>query len=129
TLASRNALAVAYESNGRWAAAEALRRETLARRRKSEKPDSVRLAGDLGGLGRDLLNQEKWSEAEPVLREDLEIRAKAVSDDSSRFDATSQLGRSLLGQRGYAQGRALVVAGSVVSGAPEVQSAMPGGAR
>ena len=111
TLASRNALAVAYESIGGWAAAEALRRETLARRRKSEKPDSPRLADDLGGLGWDLLSQEKWAEAEPVLREYLETRAQAISDDWSRFYATSQLGRSLLGQRRYAEAEPLILAG------------------
>ena len=36
--------------DGRWTDAEALRRDTLARRRKDEKPDSPLLAGDLASI-------------------------------------------------------------------------------
>ena len=56
TLWDRGFLATAYESLSRWAEAEALCRETLARRRKTEKPDSPLLAGDLAQLGRNLLS-------------------------------------------------------------------------
>ena len=55
TLTSRSNLA-ATSSAGRWSEAEALRRETLGRRRKADKPDSPLLAGDLAGLGRNLLS-------------------------------------------------------------------------
>ena len=96
---------------GRWADAEALRRDALARRRKAEKPDSPLLAGDLARLGSNLLKQAKWSEAEPLLRECLAIREKAVPDDWSRFNTMSLLGGVLLGQGRYAEAEPLVVAG------------------
>jgi eukaryotic-like serine/threonine-protein kinase len=111
TLQSRNNLATAYESLGRWAAAEAQRRDTLDRRRKAEKPDSPLIGGDLAGLGSNLLNQAKWSEAELVLRECLEIREKAVPDDWLQFSTMSQLGGALLGQGRYAEAEPLVVLG------------------
>jgi hypothetical protein len=50
-------LAAAYESLGRWFEAESLRRDVLARRRKSTQPDSPPLAGDLARLGMNLLSQ------------------------------------------------------------------------
>jgi hypothetical protein len=40
-----------------------------------------------------------------------EIRARARSDDRSQSDATSQLGRSLLGQRRSAEVEPLILAG------------------
>ena len=111
TLASRTNLAAAYESLGRWAEAEHLLRDVLARRRKSVQPDSPLLAGDLAALGRNLLMQSRWSEAEPILREGLAIREKAVPDDWSRYDAMSQLGGALLGQGRCAEAEPLIVPG------------------
>ena len=106
-----NNLADAYESLGRWAEAEPLRRDALARRRKTVQPDSPLLAGDLAGLGRNLLKQAKWSEAEPLLRECLAIREKAIARRLARFDAMSLLGGSPAGQGRYAEAEPLVVAG------------------
>jgi len=110
-LASRDLLAVACESLGRWPDAAALRRNTLGRRRKAEKPDSPFLAVDLAMLGSNLLKQAKRSDAEPVLRECLAIRAKAVPDDWSRFSAISLLGGTLLGQGRYTEAEPLIVDG------------------
>jgi tetratricopeptide (TPR) repeat protein len=111
TLDSRNGLAAAYESLGRWADAEALQRDALARRRKAEESDSLLLAGDLAGLGRNLLNQERWSEADTLLREAAAIQTQATPDDWARYDAMSLLGGSLLGQGRYAEAERLLVPG------------------
>ena len=88
-----------------------LLRESLARRRKTQKADSPLLGGDLAELGGNLLHQENGWDAAPLLRESLAIRAKAVPDDWSRFDTMSQLGGSLLGEKKYLEAEPLVVAG------------------
>jgi hypothetical protein len=111
TLSSRSNLATAYERLGRWAEAESLRRDLLARRRKSDPPDSPALAGDLANLGLGLLHQEKWSEAETALRECLAIRAKAQPDDWPRFNTMSLLGGALQGQGRYTEAEPLIVPG------------------
>ena len=104
-------LAEAYESLDRWADAEALRRDALARRRKITRPDSPLLADDLAPLGRNLLRQSRWSEAEPLLREALAIRAKAAPEVWAHPDAMSLLGGSLLGQGRTVEAEPLVVQG------------------
>ena len=111
TLWDRGNLATAYELLDRWAEAEGLLRESLARRRKTEKPDSPLVAGDLAQLGRNLLVQSRWTEAEPLLRESLTICEKSAADDWKRYDAMSLLGGSLSGQGRYAEAEPLVVAG------------------
>jgi hypothetical protein len=111
TLATTNSLAAAHESLGRWVDAEPLRRDVLARRRRTTKPDSPFLASDLNGLGGNLLKQSKWSEAEALLRECLAIRETKFPDDWSRFNAMSLLGGALLGQGKYAEAEPLVVPG------------------
>jgi hypothetical protein len=104
-------LADADESLDRWAEAEGLWRDALARRRKTTQPDSPLLAGDLASLGLNLVNQARWTAAEPVLRECLAIREKAIPDDWARFNTMSQLGGALLGQGRYAEAEPLVVPG------------------
>jgi tetratricopeptide (TPR) repeat protein len=111
TLGSRAYLADAYSSSGRWAEAEGLYREVLIRRRKAAEPDSPHLAEDLVNLGRVLLERERWSEVEPLVREAMAIRARATPDDWRRYEATSLLGGSLLGQGRYADAEPSVVAG------------------
>jgi hypothetical protein len=83
----------------------------MARRRKTDEPNSPLLALDLDWFGRNLLKQAKWSEAEPVLRESLAIRSKTAPDDSSRFHAMSLLGGVLLGKGNHAEAEPLVVQG------------------
>jgi len=51
----------------------ALRRDVLARRRKTTRSDSLYLADDLVTLGSNLLTQAKYSEAKNPLRESLVI--------------------------------------------------------
>ena len=68
TLRTKNYLAMNLELVSHWSAAEAVRRDLLALRRKSARSDSLGLANDLGQLALDLTKQGKWSEAEPILR-------------------------------------------------------------
>jgi eukaryotic-like serine/threonine-protein kinase len=98
-----NSLADTYGDAGRWNNAEVLYRDTISRRRKKEKPDSILLAADLAALGRNLLKQSKWSEAEPLFREALAIRATGTPDDWARYDAMSLLSGALLGQGRFAE--------------------------
>ena len=107
----RMTMAQLDESLGRWSAAEALRRDTLARRRKREKPDSPLVGIDLALLGRNLVKQEKWSAAEPILRGCLAIREKTMPDSWLRFNAMALVGALLLGQAKYADAEPLLVAG------------------
>jgi hypothetical protein len=118
-------LAGAYESLGCWAEAEALLRDTLARRRKTVDPHGPRLAGNLGTLGRILLTQSRWSEAEPLLRESLAICEKATPDDWARYDTMSMLGGALLGQGKYAEAEPLIVPGYEGMKAREVRISAP----
>ena len=111
TLWNRGFLATAYETLNRWAEAEALLRDTLARRRKAEKPDSRLVAGDLAQLGRNLLMQSRWAESESLLRESLTICEKVSPDDWKQYDAMSLLGDSLMGQGRYAEAEPMVVSG------------------
>jgi eukaryotic-like serine/threonine-protein kinase len=108
---SRTNLALAYEAVQRWADAEALHRENVTRRRKTEKPGSHLLAGDLGNLGGILLKQAKWSEAEPLLRASPAIRVKMILNDHRRFNVESLFGGVLFGQEKYAEAEPLVVGG------------------
>src|SRR5262249_51135507 len=123
TLLSRHALATANEALGRWAEAEGLYREVLARRRQAEQPDSPLLAEALTPLGRNLMNQERW--AEPLLRESVAIRQRRSSDDWARYDGMSLLGGVLLGQGRYAEAEPLVVAGYEGIKAREARIAVP----
>ena len=111
TFKTRDKLARAYEAVGRWDEAERLRRDALARRRKTDKPDSILLGGDLSGLGGFLLGQSRCFEAEPLLRESVAIHEKAAADDWRRYHSMSLLGGALLGQGHYSEAQPLIVPG------------------
>jgi tetratricopeptide (TPR) repeat protein/tRNA A-37 threonylcarbamoyl transferase component Bud32 len=111
TLSYRGSLATAYESLDRWTEAQGLRRESLARRRGTEKPAGPLVAGDLAGLGRNLLAQARSADSERSLRESVAIFEKALPDDWKRYDAMSLLGGAVAGQGRYAEAEPLVVSG------------------
>jgi serine/threonine protein kinase len=116
TRAVRNNLAHCYQSLGRWAEAESLRRDELARVRKTAPFDSARLDRDpadgaLAELGINLLSQAKYAEAEQVLRECLAIREVKIPDHWRRYSAMCGLGGALLGQAKYAEAEPLLVQG------------------
>ena len=76
-------------------------RDTLARRRKTDKPDSPLLAGDLAQLGRNLLKQSSdGRRPSRCCASRLAIREKATPDDWGRYDAMSLLGGSLWARAG-----------------------------
>jgi serine/threonine protein kinase/tetratricopeptide (TPR) repeat protein len=125
TLVTRKELASAYESLSWWGEAERLHRDVLARRRKTERSDSLLLAGDLADLGRNLLQQAKWSEVEPLLRECLALIKEPMSDDWRRYDVMSRLGGSLLGQGRHAEAEPLILQGYAGVKAREARIAVP----
>jgi hypothetical protein len=108
---------------GRFAEAEGLCRDVVARRRKTVPPDSPFLADGLSSLGVVLLQQEKWTEAEPPLREYLAICDKALPDDVRRYEAMSFLGLALMGR--HADAEPLIVAGYEEMKAREARIAVP----
>ncbi len=88
-----------------------MRRVTLARRRNTARPASPSLAGDLAGLGPNLIEQARWSVVEPFLRECLSICDEAMPNDWRRFDVMSRLGGALTGLRRFAEAERLVLPG------------------
>jgi hypothetical protein len=73
--------------------------------------DSMRYAGALVVLGRNLLQQEKWTVAEAVLRECLGVYGQEAPNSWMRFDAISHVGAALLGQKKYADAEPLLLEG------------------
>jgi eukaryotic-like serine/threonine-protein kinase len=57
------------------------------------------------------LKANKPGEAEPIFRACLALRAKTAPDDWRTFSTKSQLGRSLLAQKKYADAEPLLLAG------------------
>jgi len=91
--------------------AEAWRRKWLAVVKERAGAYSLPYAGELAGLGGNLLQQKKWNDAEAVLRECLPIREKKSPDEWTTFNTKSMLGGALLGQKKYADAEPLLVAG------------------
>ena len=111
TIVSRQRLAATFESEGRWADAEPLRRTILADQRQSDGPDRGILDNALAALGENLIQQRKWADAEPVLRECLGIRRTTYANAWPLFVTMSYLGESLLGLRRHADAEPLLLAG------------------
>jgi tetratricopeptide (TPR) repeat protein len=111
TLTLMNRLAAAEESVGDWRGAIALRREAIAARTPTVPSDSLELAVDLAGLGRDLLKQHEPADAEPILRKCLAVFEAKQAGDWSTFYARSLLGASLRQQGQYAQAEPLLISG------------------
>ena len=57
------------------------------------------------------LSQRKFTESEPLAREELEFHQKKQPDNWRRFQAESQLGASLAGQKEYAEAELLLLEG------------------
>ena len=75
----------AYEAAKQFEQAEAWRRKWLGHLKATGGADSPAYAGELAGLGDNLLQQKKWAEAETVLRECLAIREKDPGADAPRL--------------------------------------------
>ena len=126
TLTSRNNLAVAYQSLGRWADAEALARHAgpppqgrqarqppPGRRPGRSWPEPARAIAVVGGRAAIARVPGDPRESDP--------------DDWRRFDAMSLLGGSLLGQGRYAEAEPLIV--QVYEGMKARESRIPVPAR
>jgi hypothetical protein len=111
TLASMNALALAYEHAGRLAEAEPIEREILTSVRSRGDKESAAVANFLAECAFARLLEERFAQAEPFARECLAIREKLVPDDWLTFNTFSILGGSLLGQKKYAEAEPLLLSG------------------
>jgi eukaryotic-like serine/threonine-protein kinase len=83
----------------------------VERARRSAPAHSSQLAGQLGLIGRMLLEAKSFTEAEPLLRECLAIREKSQPDSWLTFNTQSMLGGALLGQKNYADAEAVLLKG------------------
>ena len=124
TVKSRTGLINAYESLGRWADAEPRRRDALAARRQTARPDSPLLAGEAAELGHNLLSQKKGPRLSRR-HKCLAIRGQAAPDDSAGYDAMSLLGTALLGQGRYTEAEPLIVPGFEGMTERQAKIAMP----
>jgi hypothetical protein len=100
-----------YQWQGRFGLAESYATEVLAGRRHalgSDHPDTMTASEDLALA---YLSQGKFTEAEPLAREALEFNRKQQPDNWQRFRAESLLGKSLAGQKKYADAEPLLVDG------------------
>src|SRR5262249_1915083 len=87
----------ALEAAPQFDRAEAWRRKWLAVVQERAGAESLPYAGELVGLGGNLLEQQKWADAESVLREGLALREKLEPDAWTTFNARSLLGAALAG--------------------------------
>jgi serine/threonine protein kinase len=100
-----------HERLKQYEPAEAWRRKWLAVVKERAGPQSAAYAGELAGLGLNLLQQHKHAEAEPLLRDCLSLRTKQQPDAWTTFNAKSLLGDALLGQKKYAEAEPLLLEG------------------
>jgi tetratricopeptide (TPR) repeat protein len=119
----RATLTVAYEQTGRYVKAEPLRRAFVSQARQQWGAEDWRTAGQMTGLGMNLLRQKKYAEAESVLRESLAICDKSQRPDWGIFYTRSMLGGCLLHQKMYAEAEPLLLAG--YRGMKERQAEIP----
>jgi serine/threonine protein kinase len=104
-------LIACHEQLKQFDQAEPWRRKWLAVVKERSGADSLAYAGELAGLGLNLLGQKKSADAEAVLRECLGLRQKKAANAWSTFNAQAMLGASLLGQKKYKEGEPLLTQG------------------
>jgi eukaryotic-like serine/threonine-protein kinase len=98
-----DALADTYERAGKLEKAEPFEREVLERDRSRFGADDPRLAPKMAALSNSLLRQHKYAVAETLLRECLTLCEKNQADHWTTFQAKALLGKTLLGQKKYAE--------------------------
>jgi hypothetical protein len=121
----QRAEAQALARHGKPADAEARFRESLSTLRPVLPPDDPALAEALAELAANLLDQGKFTEAEPMAREALTIREQKLMGHWLTFQTKSLLGRSLLGEKRYAEAEPILV--SACQGLEEREAAIPAG--
>jgi serine/threonine protein kinase/Tfp pilus assembly protein PilF len=111
TLNTISNFASMYQQKGDYALAETHAAQALAGRRHalgSEHPDTMVSAADLALA---YLSQGKFVESEPLAREALEFDRKKQPEEWQRFSAEILLGKSLAGQKKYAESEPLLLEG------------------
>jgi tetratricopeptide (TPR) repeat protein len=111
TLRLMSNLATLYDLQGKYAPEEHLLAATSNAQRRvlgDSHPETLR---SLSALGRFQLKQGKYSEAEATLHMALDAYRKSSPDTWQRYNCESLLGRSLAGQKKYAEGEPLELSG------------------
>jgi tetratricopeptide (TPR) repeat protein len=121
--ATLNNLASVLRKEGNLSAAEATNRHALAMRIKLLGEEHADTAVSLENLATVLSDQNNYAEAEPLVRKCLTIREKTIPNDWPTFKARSVLGRSMLGQKKYAEAEPLLL--SAYAGLKERESTIP----
>jgi tetratricopeptide (TPR) repeat protein len=104
-------LVACHEELLQYAQAEHWRRKWLAVVKERAGATSPTYAGQLAGLGWNLLRQQKGGEAEAVLRPCLAIRQEKQGDAWTTFETQAMLGATLLVQKKYAEAEPLLLQG------------------
>lgn len=116
----------AYIRSGSIDAAKQLLPDVLSEMRKRLPPGSPQLATALSQFGTDFLKKDQFELAEKLLSESLAIEEVVRPDDWRRFHVQSSLGRSLLGQKKFAEAETHLLKG--LAGLQEREAAIPSSA-
>jgi serine/threonine protein kinase len=111
TLQSMGELAMVYLSAGRLAEALRLLEEALKRQRTKLGPDHPETQRSKNNLALAYRKAGRTAEAEALLREARVISEKKATEGWRAFDARSELGNRLLGQKKYAEAEPLLIQG------------------
>ncbi len=111
TINAASDLALLLLKIGRPEEAASLAREVADRLKRRGGPPSVPYALALTTVGIVELGRKAWAEAEPPLREALAMRESLQPESWKTFNTRSALGRSLLGQKRYAEAGPLLRSG------------------
>ena len=111
TLGSMNNLAAAYTKAGRSEEAIVLHEQTLALLQAQLGADHPQTAGSMASLALSYLDAGRHAEAEKYARECLRIRQQTMPDDWRTYNTMALLGRSLAGQKAFADAEPLLLEG------------------
>jgi len=106
-----NALGTIYVNQGKSMQAAALAMELVEAVRATTPSDSLERAGQLAGIGTNLIDLKAWDEAEGVLRETLALREALQPDVWSTFNSRSQLGGILMARGKLDEAHSLLLDG------------------
>jgi predicted Zn-dependent protease len=110
-LFSKHVLAQLYHAQRKYDRAEQLLRAVVAAANEKPGPGHPNTQAYVLSFARTLLKLGKYTEAERLLRDSLRNLEKTRPDDWSTFDARSQLGEALLGQKKHADAEPVLVQG------------------
>jgi tetratricopeptide (TPR) repeat protein len=123
TLTGLRTLALVYQSQGKFAQAEALLSKVLETMRRIREPRQLSIATIFVDLAFADQSQGKYEQAEALLREGLAISDTKTPQNWDSFRCRSVLGASLAGQKRYAESEPLLVEG--YEGMRQRESAIP----